>query len=227
MRLSLGFNLPFSVMKNLKVNTLLFTLMTLLLVGCEKKPTACIDFDEYVEAGTQWEFESCSEDFEFLTWDFGDGNYGYVGNEDQSTALRTFTNEGKYLLTLTAYANGAFRSDETSKLINVSYRYVDKFEVVGTSNYNRFIMNVADSTINAANAQGTFTETNPFFFQPIQELRLLPEFTNFRLFGQDQLQNLIPLASENVNLATNKTNPIIVEGSAGFVYKIYWKYKDF
>lgn len=221
------FNLLFSVMKNLKLNTFVFSFAAILLVGCEKKPTACIDFDEYVEAGTQWEFESCSEDFEFLTWDFGDGNYGYVGNEGQATALRTFTNEGKYLLTLTAYANGAFRSDETTKLINVSYRYVDKFEVLGTSNYPRFVMAVGDSTVSAFNAQGTFTENDPFIYQPIQELRLLPAFTNFKLFGQDQLQNLIPLASENINLSTNKSNPIVIDGNGGFEYRVYWKYKDF
>jgi hypothetical protein len=214
-------------MKNLILNTLLLSSFALLLFSCEKKPTACIDFDKYVEAGTQWEFESCSEDFEFLTWEFGDGNYGYVGNEEQTTALRTYPEEGLYLLTLTAYADGAFRSDEVTQLMNISYRYVDKIEIVGSSNYVRFVISVGDSIVSAPNAQGSFTAADPFVYEPIQDIRMKPEFVNFRLFGQDQLQNLIPIASENVNLANDKTYPLIIEGNSGFEFKIYWKYKNF
>lgn len=202
----------------------IFPLLVLLgLAACEKKPTACIDFGEYLEAGDDISIASCSENYEFLTWEFND-NRGYIDD----VVIRQFEEEGSYQLKLTAYSDGAYRSDEVTHSFRASFRYIDRFEITGESDYTAFRVEFRDQAWSLGNATGVFTEDSPFVINVLPEdtIRILPRSNNLDFFGRRAFSN-IPLGESNLNYHTFKDNPVVVRSEDGsFEMKMYWKYLD-
>lgn len=196
--------------------------ISLLAAGCVKQPKACFEPPEVIEAGTELTLESCSENYEFLTWDFGDQSTGFIGED----APHTYHLEGSYAVTLTAYGDGGYRSDEVTQIVKASYRYIDRFEVVGTSSFNRFIIEALGSEWNKGGASGTFTDDAPYTLQiwPEEEVEMgRARGTEITLIG---LTGNVPttLATGKFNFTSFKENPAVVTGP-DFTLKMYWTYR--
>lgn len=195
--------------------------LALLFSGCAKKPTACLVPPEVVETGNTAQLVSCSENYEFLTWDFGDNSTGFVGD----LAPHTYQDEGKYTITLTAYAKGGYRSDQVTAEINASYKYLDRFEVVGVSDYGRFVIEMGENEWSRAGASGTFTDEAPFVVQvwPDMEVKLSDQTFLTELIGFKS-GNPTSLAMRSVGFKSNDNNPSLIEGP-DFTLKLFWTYK--
>lgn len=202
---------------------LLSTIAFLTLSSCEKKPEACIDFGEYLEAGDNLILESCSKNYEFLTWEFND-NRGYIGDFFE----RQFELEGNYQVKLTAYSDGAYRNDELTHAFRASYRYIDRFEIIGESEYSAFIVDFKDERWSLGNAAGTFTQDEPFVINVMPEdtVRIMPTSVNLDFFGRRAFSN-IPLGESSFNYHIFKDNPVIVRSEDGQLeLRMYWKFLD-
>lgn len=199
----------------------IIALIILVLGSCQKKPTACVNIDDAVEAGALINITSCSEDYEFLTWKFDDG-VAVVGDEVQ----RTFTDESAHTLTLTAYAKNGYRSDETIVDFRSSYRYVDYIEVIGDSPFTRFEVKCF-STIKATEAEGSFTNQSPYVYQvyPEQEIRILPEITKVDFEGVKAGGGRTFIGSQTYNFDSVKDNPIVLVGDS-YELRIFWTFAN-
>jgi len=201
---------------------LIFSIFALTIISCEKKPKACIAVEDTVEAGSEIELNHCSENYEFVTWLFGDSTYGYIGDSPK----HIYRSEGKYLLEMEAFSKGAFRSESTSKLISASYRYVDYVEITGNSNFPKFIVRMSGLYFPCPDAIGNFTEENPYFGQYFGNATLIPVSQNISLNGFTASEEEVLLLEKRFNLDFVKDNPIFIEDN-GYSLKIYWKYKSF
>lgn len=197
--------------------------------ACEPKPKACLDWEDptleletaTLEAGSTLTLESCSEDFDFLTWEFSDDR-GYVSE----TVERQFEKEGDYTVTLTAYSNGAYRSDVLTIPFRTSFRYIDRFEIVGTSDFKSFVAGYQLNDWSAGGAEGTFTEDAPFIIPVWPESKTVLENTRNSLSLKGRKNgNTISLGSKQFNFTEFKDNPATFE-AAGFTVKMYWRYRD-
>ncbi len=190
--------------------------------SCQKQPTACVNIEDAVEAGSFIKITSCSEDYEFLTWRFDDDLSAQVGDEVQ----RTFVTEDNHSVTLTAYAKNGYRSDEITVDFKSSYRYVDYVEIVGDSPYSKFIVKCF-SSFNATQAEGSFSNSTPYIFQvyPQNEVRILPEISKVELTGVRSIGSQSFLGSQSFNFETYKENPITLI-TDGFEMRLHWRFKD-
>jgi hypothetical protein len=197
---------------------------SMLLSSCEKKPTACLDLPETLEAGTLLTLTSCSEDYEFLTWEFSDG----IGVEGVQ-AQRTFEDEGSITIRLTAYADGAYKSDQVEEEYATSFRYLDRFEIIGNSPYDSLEIEFGNNVpvFKVYDADGSFTADDPLIrsFTPYTyTIKAEPTFIN--LFGRNFLGARVPLASDKFNFNVVKDNPTIIGSEEdNFYMKLYWVYR--
>lgn len=200
--------------------------------SCERKPKACLDMPDTIEAGATVRFESCSEDFEFLTWEFNDGR-GYL---DQ-VVERSFDKEGKFMVRLTAHSDGAFRTDVIAKEFKTSFRFIDRFEITGDSPYEYFIMRVkedfdANDLENSAEwmqigAEGSFTDAAPFIMNvyPESSYRIRPITRSFQLYGLLNGRNTL-LAEQSFNFDRIKDNPVTFQSENGnYTVRMFWTYR--
>ena len=208
-------------MKNFSIRLTLCALVV--FSSCEKKPEACIDFGDYLEAGDNLMLESCSKNYEFLTWEFNDDR-GYIGDNFE----RQFELEGNYELKLTAFSDGAFKSDELIHPFRASFRYVDRFEIIGESEYTALIVSFKGVTYSLGNAEGTFSESAPFVtnVMPEDTVRIQPTSLALDFFGRRAFSN-IPLGESNLNYHIFKENPVVVKSEDGKMeLRMYWKFLD-
>jgi len=189
--------------------------------ACERKPDACLDVPHQLEAGKQITLQSCSKHYDFLTWDFGDGSSGFIGD----TPEHNFDEEGDFEITLTAYSNGAYKSEEVKQSIHASYRYLYSFEVIGTSDFGSFEFDLGNGKWKRGSATGTFTEDHPYeaVIWPEDTFRILPEPMSVELYGIRNGSSTA-LLKENVNFKLANENPVVIE-SALYTLKIYWTFK--
>lgn len=197
--------------------------IALLATACLKKPKACAELEEYYEVGREYRFTSCSENYEFITWDFGDQS-GFEGED----APHTYNKNGTPVITLTAYGRGAYRTDELKQQVKTSRRYVERFEVTGTSKHKGFTFGLGTlesyREIFRDSATGTFTDDAPFVAHmwPDEQLIIPVENANVTLYGGGVTSKSL-LIQQNVNFRNVRENPTTLEGG-GFVLKIYWTY---
>jgi hypothetical protein len=197
---------------------LIFTILT----SCEKQPEACIEFDEFVDPDIEVEYLSCSKIYEFETWEFGDEKPGFLGKEN----LHTYDNEGKYEITLTSYAKGAYKSDELKYWINVSKRYIDSVVITGQSTYDTLVITrLTPKTF--PNARGTFTDSAPLTYILSQSIGMRAQNTWFRLEGLNGPNEPDLIVDKITNLRFNVANPIILNGINGITMKVHWHYRTF
>ncbi len=198
----------------------------LLMTSCNLNPTACLEMEEIYEVDRQYQFSSCSEDYEFVTWEFGDGT-GFLGND----AVKTFGRKGDFTVSVKAYANGAYGFDEATADIKAANRIIDRFTITGNSVYESFRLinsvNGFDFSEVYPNATGNFTPDAPFEAELQDEMRtVLPvgissfELTGIRTNGQPI--DLIDITSRDFE--DNLDNPFELRGK-GFVLSIYWVYE--
>ncbi|MDP4663244.1 MAG: hypothetical protein NWQ55_05215 [Salibacteraceae bacterium] len=201
-------------------NIIILSIIAISILGCEKMPKACIAVEDTVEAGSEIELTHCSDNYEFITWLFGDSTYGYIGDSPK----HIYRSEGKYLLEMEAFSKGAFRSEAASKLITASYRYLDYVEITGNSNFPKFIVRMSGLYFLCPDATGNFTEENPYFGQYFGNATLIPMSQNISLNGFTASEEEVLLLEKRFNLDFVKDNPIFIEEN-GYTLKIYWKYK--
>ena len=193
----------------------LFLFIALVFSSCQKKPTACIAVPDTVDAGFFIELKNCSENYEFLTWKFGDSSFGQI---DDSPSHK-FSEEKTYLIQLEAFAKNGYKSDFVSKEIFASFRYIDRIEIIGKSNFERFIISGAGVVLNA---NGDWTENTPFeYIAPL--LQELPG--ELSLSGINQFGVTTRLATKTYDYSKINSNPLLVDGT-GFTMKVYWRYKE-
>lgn len=206
---------------NLKL-FILFSTFGFVFSACVQKPKACLNLDDTYETGREYRLESCSENFDFLTWDFGDNSGGFIGE----IAPHTFYEQGTYYLKLMAYSDGAYRSDEVVQAVKSSRRYLSHFEVIGESNYSRFRLNFDNIQIEGSNANGNFTESLPYSHQiwpgqsvpiPLSKVKL-----GFMGIKNGSASTIVP--SNIFNFETNVDNPIVLENE-DFTVNVYWSYQ--
>lgn len=199
--------------------------LVLIFASCARKPAVCYNGPTVFETGREYELTSCSEHYEFITWNFGDGTYGAV--DDAPT--RAFFQPGDYVMEITAYAKGAYKSDAMSVDYRVSDRYIDRFEVVGQSSFKRFEFGFGNKRWIAGSASGTFTEDSPYSYTlwPDSAIVIPLERTAVRLGGSNQSSGagFTTLINESPNFKGRPENPIILEGS-GYTLKLFWTYEE-
>ncbi len=197
-------------------------LLLLVLVSCEPQPKACLDWEDTIEAGTQLHLESCSEDYDFLTWEFSD-DIGYLSE----VVPRIFEDEENMSVKLTAYSDGAYRSDEVIFPFKTSFRYIDRMEVVGESNYSALELRMSGGAFLGGDAKGTFTESAPYFVYVWPETKVVIESkrSDIAVFGYKNGSD-ISLGSKTINFETYKENPMDLETTDGLSVKVYWTYRD-
>lgn len=195
--------------------------LSLLLQACERKPKACLDVAETVEAGKDITLHSCSEHYDFLTWDFGDGSSGFIGD----APVHHFDEEGDFEITLTAYSDGAYKTDEVKQPLRASYRYLSSFQVVGISGFSSFRFELGNNKWTRGGASGTFTDADPYetLIWPNDTIRIRPENTGIELYG---IKNGVStsLLKENINFKFAEQNPVVVESEL-YTLKIFWTFK--
>lgn len=105
---------------------LLLGLLILALVGCTKKPEACMDFSiEKTEVGRELRFGNCSKNSESVTWRFGDGNLSEAEN-----ATYIYHLPGEYQIDLLAYSKNFKYKDQRSANIRVSEKKIWKIVLI-------------------------------------------------------------------------------------------------
>jgi hypothetical protein len=197
------------------------SILCLTLSSCFQRPKACLNLDDTYETGREYRLSSCSENFDFLTWDFGDQSYGFIGE----TAPHTFYEQGEYYLKLTAYADGGYRSDEIVQKVKASKRYLSHFEVVGESNFSKFRLAFGSNQIPGPSANGSFTEALPYSKQiwPEQAIAIPLEKVKVTFFGERNGSSTTLVSPDIINFENNTENPFILEGE-NFLVKVYWTY---
>jgi hypothetical protein len=98
--------------------------LTLVLLSCEKNPTASfyIDMDDPV-VGQSIAFYNGSHNSKEFEWDFGDG---YISND--VNPVHTYTATGSFNVTLTAHSEGGL-SDEAIMTLNIAIPTLLEVEV--------------------------------------------------------------------------------------------------
>ncbi|MEZ4722744.1 MAG: hypothetical protein R2813_12785 [Flavobacteriales bacterium] len=192
----------------------------LLLTSCLKKPKACLELDEYYEVGREYSFESCSDNYDFITWDFGDSTAGFIGD----IAPHTFSRNGQPVMKLTAYANGAYRSDEVKQAIKASRRYIDRIEVTGGTNYNKFRFTFDQFEFINDSVSGNYSAVEPYIWRFWPEQQYVIPINTIRLKLVGERFTKATLVDEDVNFETDLSNPVELQGLNGFVIKFYWTY---
>lgn len=204
----------------------LFTSIFLILLvasGCTRKPDACLDLNAFYEVGREYRLETCSENYDFITWDFGDRSSGFIGDE----APKTFQETGNFYVQITAYSDGAYRSDDAVQLISVSKRYLDRYEIIGESTFELFRMEFGDEGFVEQDAIGTFTEEEPFIapIWPDREVEIPFDKEQIKLFGVNNSSFTTVVPQTSINFRNNTENPIVIDGGFGLEFRLYWRYK--
>ena len=206
---------------------MIFSLIVL-LVACEPKPEACLEMDEIVEAGTTLHLESCSDNYDFLTWEFSDER-GYVSEQGEGIE-RQLEDQAELSVLLTAYSDGGYRSDAVYHVFKTSFRYIDRFEIIGLSEFDAFIVEVKndeDGSWSGGGATGEFTESNPFVMNlwPSKVYRLPNEQKTIQLFGRRNGSRIL-LGEQQFNFATFKENPTVFNTNGGYTVELHWRFRD-
>jgi len=203
---------------------LLGALMLWMMAGCEPQPKACLDWGDTLEAGTTLNLESCSEDFDFLTWEFSDDR-GYIGDNVE----RIFEDETSLSVRLTAYSDGGYRTDNVTHEFKTSFRYIDRMEVIGTSDFASFRLAMEGGSWSAGGAEGTFTEEAPFVVYVWPDDKQVIESTRnggFTVYGVRNGNTSNLGSSPTYNFETYKDNPMVLESSFGLTFKVFWRFRD-
>ena len=196
-------------------------LIALSTSSCNQNPKACIQLEEVYELDRTYYLESCSENYEFITWDFGYKTGGYIGD----VAPHTFSRLGDFTISVDAYSNGAYFSDRATQEIKVAHRYIEKIEIVGTSNYTDFLFVYGADSIYFEDAKGVFTEASPFVGQILQNdtLEIPYDSEDHTLVGYKTFNPTMLIRKSSINFRKNTDNPVLLSG-AGFDMYIYWVY---
>lgn len=199
-------------------------LMALVFSSCNQNPKACLELDEAYEVGREYQLSSCSDNYEFITWDFGTDKNGFVGD----SVPHTFQDVGNRNVTIEAFSRGAYNSDAAIQQVRVTRRKIDYLEIVGGSDYTSFKVEYeSDDLTFTENTVGTFTDDNPFVGQVWgnKDWVLPMDAIAMTLSGRKNLNitTLINRTSKNYRFVID--NPSLYEGS-GFVMKVYWKFDD-
>jgi hypothetical protein len=207
-----------------RTSVTLFIPLLATCLSCEPKPQACLELGDVIEAGSTVTFTSCSENYEFLTWEFSDER-GYLSE----TVDRNFEEESSYSVKLTAYSNGAYRSDEVIHSFKTSYRFIDRFEVIGISDFTGFEVQFKELPgykWSAGGGTGTFTNEVPYILEvwPDEQTTLPNAQATLALYGRNGF-NKVPLGEKEFNFARYKENPVEFEVNDAFTLKMYWTYR--
>ncbi len=213
-----------TMMRKNSLNKVWIAVLTVLVLSsCEKKPTACLELPETLEAGTLLTLSSCSEDYEFLTWEFSDG----IGIEGE-IAQRRFEDEGSVVIRLTAYSDGAYKSDQVEQAYKISFRYIDRFEIIGNIPYDSLQIDFGNVlSFPVPDANGRFTEEEPLVrsLSPYTWV-IEAERTSITLYGINFLGTRIPLVSDKFNFNVVKDNPTVIGTEEDdFMVKLFWSYR--
>ncbi|GAB5539847.1 MAG: hypothetical protein Salg2KO_19500 [Salibacteraceae bacterium] len=191
------------------------------LIGCRQNPKACVEMEEIYEVNRGYTLTSCSEGYEFITWEFGDGG-GFLGED----APKTYRSVGDYTVTVTAYADGGYIFDEATANIRAANRIWDRFIITGNSVYDEFRIVFDEFSAVYPNATGNFTREEPYEGEFEEQMRaVLPlEPAQFSLIGLRDGRTPIRLIDfESINYENNLDNPVVFKGK-GFELTVYWVY---
>lgn len=205
----------------MKASFYILLFAALLNQACERKPKACMDVPAQLEAEKDLGLNSCSEHYDFVAWDFGDGSSGFIGENP----THHFNGEGDFEITLTAYSDGAYKSDEVKQMVHVSYRFLSAFQVIGESNFGSFQFEINNTVWKRGGAKGSFTEEDPYetIIWPEDTFRILPERMNVELYGISGPSGTA-LLKENINFELADENPVVIE-TENYTLKIFWTFK--
>jgi hypothetical protein len=199
----------------------LIIIIGFLLSGCLTKPKACLELEDVYEVGRQYTLTSCSENFEFLTWDFQDQS-GFIGDE----AVHTFANSGERTITLTAYGKGGYRSDAATHKMKSARRFVHYIEIISEVDYSKYSFKFDLTGINFLNSTGTSPEDEPFVGNVFDQVQIrIPISPATIVVKGTQSGSEYLLIDERINFETNDDNPLVLDNGQNFITKVYWKYE--
>lgn len=143
-------------MKTIKF--LVLTTIVVALTSC-KKPEACMNVPDWVEAGQSFTAENCTVNAKEYTWDMGDGTI-----HNQKDPSHTYNYFGNFTVTLTASTGN--RAESVSKVIQVvgaAHKFQGNFnasencEFIGSDDYVMSITKINESKIQISNFLGGAT----------------------------------------------------------------------
>ena len=120
----------------MKRHAILLFGIALVAISCKKQPTAAFAINEHYPApGEEIEFYNSSTDAKSYSWDFGDGNWTNL-----TDPTHTFTEEGTYYVTLTAYSRKEKLSDQMTLPVLVQIpptaQEITEEKLIGKWNYD-------------------------------------------------------------------------------------------
>lgn len=99
-------------------------LLVLTLFSCTKEPRACFEYKTKGFVTDTHSFESCSDDYAFQFWTFGDG-YGHSG----SSVSHKYDSTGTYELQLKAYSKDGEKVSTQTQALTITYMVIDSVKV--------------------------------------------------------------------------------------------------
>lgn len=203
------------------MRNLTFLLICLgLVVGCIRKPKACIIEQAQVETKREFTLKSCSEKYEFLTWSLSGASTGKAGD----SITHQFSNEGNFKVRLSAYGRGGFQSDAIETEIRSSYRYIDRIEIFGVVDYNVLQFKFGNYKKNKGESLGTFVESDPFTIEILEDTNLIINQVSVAIELNGIANNInYSLLQRDINFEFNVENPTVLSDT-NITMKVYWKY---
>lgn len=207
-------------------STFLLASVTAFSLAACTKPNACLKGNVTLEVNKEHVFNSCSKDYEFLAWEYGDGSTVFIGD----TGRHIYTERGEYRLTLTAYGEGAYQSDQTYFEVTATRRLLDHITFFPAENDDKFTYWFefkgsspgSDSTsfklaeISDLNQyEYTLSASDTAVLRPEPALIVLKSVRN----GVSKT-----LISQNINFNFNNSNTVVLDSSSNEL-TFTWKYE--
>tara|TARA_B110000046_G_scaffold19759_2_gene18700 strand:- start:239 stop:862 length:624 start_codon:yes stop_codon:yes gene_type:complete len=199
-------------------------LSAILFASCNQNPKACLELEDNYEVGREYQLRSCSDNHEFITWDFGADKNGFIGD----SVPHIFQDVGNRNVTIEAFSRGAYNSDVATQQVLVTRRKIDFIEIVGVSDYTRFTMEYeSGDIIFSENTVGTFTDESPFVGQiwGDRDWVLPMDPIAISLEGRKNSNTTVLINKVSKNYRYVLDNPSVYEGS-DIVMKLYWRFED-
>ncbi len=199
-------------------------LSAILFASCNQNPKACLELEDNYEVGREYQLGSCSDNHEFITWDFGADKNGFIGD----SVPHIFQDVGNRNVTIEAFSRGAYNSDVATQQVLVTRRKIDFIEIVGVSDYTRFTMEYeSGDIIFSENTVGTFTDESPFVGQiwGDRDWVLPMDPIAISLEGRKNSNTTVLINKVSKNYRYVLDNPSVYEGS-DIVMKLYWRFED-
>ena len=193
-------------------------LIAVIVMGCSKeKPEACFDIIEKGFVVRYHDYNSCSQNAEYVFWEFGDGK-----GMDGSKVSYKYNSPGTYNVKLSAYSEDGFEKDVMTQAVEMTYKVVDSIKVSGLKFNNPQDLIARIGSTNAKEVHSVTTNEFPIVYTFPGGLELKNSIERIAIFDPNEA---IPLINMESRMHSNYSNPFILSGK-NYNIEMYWHFKD-